>query len=322
MAIQIENKETKKPLTAAEKAEADLKSKLGIELISTSLSRISNIANRDRSYNSYMSGFVPFGMNRVNNAIVLDGIDIGFVTSKSGIPNGADQKIGEIGMIGIAPALRQKGIGTLIDSLIRMRLVEEGIDELVSMEADETGTIVRLNQQLGLTKTNQTLIDGTPKWVLSISHSNKQAVLKKLTAIFDENLIRLSPAELVFDPNEVDRDNPARESVLAALQKRLGPNMDMPDESDLYGYPGSAIQISQEKESRGFRYVMQVKGSSMNAFEELVEKGFEVFPYPTTLLIDGYGAASPLFSDDQKKPNLQMLANFGQKLFNQIHTHE
>lgn len=305
--------EPKTGILSSPEAETLLGQKIGLTFTPANYSQIATIACRDGEYTKYLAARTSPTVTTTHQIFYLKEVAVGFVSDVIGQNKDDSITSAEIVKVEVAPVLRGRGLGTVVDCLTRIRHIEEGAEMLKSYESDESGMIGRLNESLGYQKTGKKLPDGySEEWELAINDQNKDEVLQKLTSKFITTLERIKDGDLDFDPIIVDRDNPARQPVIDAIRGKSEEDL---QQTTIYGYEGSPIMITQEP---GGVLVMKVKNPDRNVFERFEDAGYKVYPYPTTLIIDGYEIVSPpLKNPAEFRGNIEKLASQAQVLFNQ-----
>ncbi|MDP2585894.1 MAG: hypothetical protein Q8P29_03370 [Candidatus Levybacteria bacterium] len=224
--------------------------KIGISLPLITFRDIYRITSRDTSNGSYPynAGFSAWNKTRLDYALIKDEIEIGFYSINIGENSKTKKVVSETGMIHISPALRHKGLGTLVQFLSHMQELEKGAQEIRIREGDETGTIGRNNNNIGFIKIGRDFHD-QPEWKLEFrDEKDRNIKLYELKSKFDEKISRLSNEDLLFDVNTVDRDNPRRIPIKQTIIERLiklGWKFD-DGERIIYGYAGADFVMYQQ----------------------------------------------------------------------------
>lgn len=291
-------------------------SELGISFVPGTFQDIHRITSRDTQGESYPynAGFSEYGKVRKDWLIVKDGIEIGYYYT------GLKDEVGEIGMLHLAPALRNRKLSTLLKLLGSIQLIEDGAQVLRSVAGDDTGKIEGINQKLGFKKTEKTVgLLKHPVWELTINDKNEK--LQFLSNQFEERFAGVLKADLSFDPKVVDVDNPNRVSIKETVLERLmEKNIDCDEKERLFfGYVGAPIVIFQEYDHLVLR-VQKTSENDYDNFEKLVdfllpgEKPL-IFPYPTDLLISAWEIVSPKLKAEEFDFRLQKFAEIGERFF-------
>jgi len=257
---------------------------LGIIFKPASFEDVYRIASRDtkgRVY-SYLAGFSEYGKIIKRWIFSKDGIEIGFYCTGLSVKKETGEKVGEVGMVHVAPALRRKGLGTLISLLGRMELVEGGAEIFKSVVGDETGTILRLNEQLGFVDTGEKAgLFSHPVQQLLIT--NREKSLQTLKDLFSQKIKKIRTPNLNFKPEEVDIDNPQRvSSVTEVVSQRITDEDYSPKETRvLFGYHYAPIFLSQESSENSSTclhlVVRENTANDITLFKNRVKEAFPDF---------------------------------------------
>ncbi len=123
-----------------------LLSRLGLTLQKGTFEDVFRITSRDTGGGSYPynAGFLTSEKRGHRFLLVKDEIEIGYFAVGIKFEKESGRTIGETGMIHLAPALRGRGLGTLVHLLSMMQLVEGGANYLKAGEGDETGAVAHL----------------------------------------------------------------------------------------------------------------------------------------------------------------------------------
>lgn len=254
---------------------------LGIVFKPASFEDVYRIASRDtesRTY-SYIAGFSEYGKTIKRWAISKDGVEIGFYFTGLSVKKETGEKVGEVGMVHVAPALRRKGLGTLVSLLGRMELVEGGAKIIRSVVGDETGTILKLNKQLGFVDTGEKVgTESHQVWTHSVT--DKEDLPRRFRDIFAQKIEKIKVSDLNFKPEEVDIDNPVRISSITEVvsQRIAGKDYSCHETRVLFGYNYAPIFLSQESyENSSTCLHLVIRGNTADdiaIFEEKVRKTF------------------------------------------------
>jgi hypothetical protein len=96
--------------------------KIGIAFSPIDFKDVYRITSRDTDGGRYPynTGFTDRHKERFDYALTKDNIEIGFYSISVGEDTKSGKIVGETGMIHISPALRRKGLGTLVQLLSRI----------------------------------------------------------------------------------------------------------------------------------------------------------------------------------------------------------
>ncbi len=255
--------------------------RLGIFFTATSFENIYRVASRDtkgRVY-PYLAGFSEYGKTRKDWTFFKDGVEIGFYCTGLSVSKVTGRKVGEVGMVHIAPALRRKGLGTLVSLLGRMELVEEGAEIIRSVVGDETGAVLKLNKNLEFYDTGERAgEDRYPLWILPVTE--KGQLLARLSDIFTQRAEKIRPSSLDFDPKDIDIDNPKRiPSIKELVNQRLKEkNYSCQEDRVLFGYHYAPVFLYLQGSGKFCFLCLQVTGNATDDAIPLEEIAFSAIP--------------------------------------------
>lgn len=194
-------------------------SSLGITLKKGTFEDVYRITSRDTQGSSYRYNAAFFTSENRGYRFILekDGVEIGYYSVGIKL---ADQgkRVGEIGMIHLAPVLRGKGLGTLIKFLGTIQLIEGGATQIESGEGDER--IGHLNEKMGFFLTEETMgLLKHPRWRMEIGDSSKKSC--ELLSWFYQEVREVKRRGLEFNPDLVDIDNPWKVIIQDIVEERL-----------------------------------------------------------------------------------------------------
>lgn len=327
---EIPKKEGKEPLGFSEKAKAALE-KLGLHFKPGSFVDIYRLTSRDTNGGSYSynAGFSSPGKIRKNWLIEKDEVEIGYYYTGLKMSKETGKRLGEIGMVHLAPALRDKGLSSPILLLGYLQLLETGAEELRAVGGDETGKIEGLLKKIGFLSTGERVgLFAHPVWRMVIS--DKEGKLAYFFQQFEERIARLEPGSLQFDPKEIDLDNPERVLVKETLLARIGEKGWQFEGAErvLFGYAYAPILIYQENLRDGStRLVLRVPGRDPQIFKKCLRTVFQeelsIYPSPNDVKPWGWEVGSPsLRIEEEVLKYAQNLARVGEEFFNEVQIFE
>lgn len=283
---------------AFERAKVSLHTSLGIALVPGTFRDIYRITSRDTGNGSYPYNAAFGGIRKIVSrwVAVKDAVEIGyFYTGVTPLTHGAYQ--GEIGLIHVSPSpgVRDKGLGSTFFALSMLELLEHNVGRISFVEGDETGKIAHLAAKSHFAKTGEFAgISPQPVWERFIR--DREAVRVGLEDVFYNRLDVMARQPIVFDPQTVDIDNPARVSMIDTVGQRFVQEGVFFEggERILFGYSCAPLILYQQNFtdcSTGF--TLRVAGQSDwekgvfgNAIAATVTgwEDFTIYPYPNTPL--------------------------------------
>jgi len=322
---EIHNEKVKEPLGFSERAKTVLE-KLGFLFESGSFEDIYRLTSRDTNGGSYPynAGFSSPEKIRRNWLIVKDGVEIGYYYTGLGKSEKLGRRVGEIGMIHLAPAIRDKNLSSPVCLLGYLQLLETGAEELRAVMGDETGKIEGLLKKIGfLPREERVGPFAHPVWKMIVD--DREGKLTYFFQQFEERVARLNPSSLQVDPKEIDIDNPKRVLVKEILLARIRERGWWFEGAErvLFGYVDASILVYQENLRDGStRLVLRVPGCDPKIFNKCLRTVFReelsIYPYPTDYepAIRGWEVESPpLRTKKEVLKYAQNLALAGEEFF-------
>lgn len=247
---------------------------LGISFATASFKDIYRVASRDTGGGvcPYIAGFSEFGKKREDWIFNIGGIEIGFYFTGFSTDQKTGKRIGEVGMVHVAPELRRRGLGRLVYLLGIMELVEKRAEVVRSLVGDDTGAILDINKELGFYDTGERVgVARHPLWILPVSE--KGQLLARLSDIFTLRAEKIRPSNLNFDPKDIDIDNPERvPSIKELVNRRLKEKShSFQEDRALFGYHYAPVFLYQEGLGGSVLLHLQVKENAMGKAISLEE---------------------------------------------------
>lgn len=295
-------------------------SSLDISFLPGSFKDIYRITSRDMQGGSYPynAGFSDSEKTRKDWIITKDGVEIGFYYTGLKKDKKTGKEIGEVGMIHLAPEIRDKGLFTPIYLLGLMQLLEDGAGELRSVVGDETGKVEGVNQKLGFEKTGKTFgCSNQPVWEMDILSSQEK--LHFFMQEFEKKISRLKKEGLSFAPEVIDIDNPKRVSIAETVLSRLEQEVWNSGEEErvLFGYPKAPVLLFQKRYDMLLR-VPKESERSRGIFEKSIKAVLpdfntsEIYTFPTDILESDFEIEfTNLRTEDEAKKAAQKLSEIG-----------
>lgn len=310
-------------------------SELGILLKPASFRDIYQIASRDTAGHvpNYDVNFSGEGRGWKPWLIKANGVVIGYYATDVFTDRGNGDLVGEVRTIRLSPALRGREIGSFFFFLGRIELLEEGVDTLRSVVSDETGKIVGLLKKSGFVKTNKTVeASGCPVWEMKDLDKKREQILDFFFQQFCKRIKKIKPADLIFDPKDVEIDNPLRVSVKNTVLDRLGENGGYfaGVSRFVFGYHFAPVSIVQQNLKDGqTRFVLQVEGRNESDKDILRAILSEPLPGQQAEIISSYPLSDeswprweveshPLKGKEKIRESAQKLAMVGGAFFNRV----
>lgn len=201
---------------------------------------------------------------------------------------------GEIGMMHISPAVRDLGLGTLLNFASRQQMLELQPEILYSEIGDKEGKIEHLLTTLGYQYKGISQGAGRhPIWEVDISTPEaRERYAQTLEQKVGEKIEGLTSLKdsIARKAEEVDMDNPYKVDIEEVVNKRLATtNIVNPQETTtFFGYSGGKVRLARSIENQGLGYyiMLDMRGVDEAKAREVVK----------TLIPEGQVSINPMYS--------------------------
>lgn len=262
------------------------------------------------------------------SGLFADGQPVGYAIA--GLYERQGKLTGEVGMLHISPTVRNLGLGSLLNLLIRKEMLDNNPDALYSKIGDNTGKVKHLLTSLGFQQTGVSSGVGRhPVWERQIaSEDDRKALTTQIDQSIEARLDVLKDKREVLTQKaqEVDKDNPDKVDIEQVVAERLNySNMLSPKESlTFFGYVGAKVRLARSIRNEGIGYsiMLDIKDIDRTKAEELLketgqESGYRVEPMHSWVKKRDVGIrVSSSFSHDAAalQGNVRTLAHLAKQL--------